>query len=196
MKFNIYEYIYYYFLMDEEALSILIAYFRPIVHNVINGTALENFEDVEEYEFLSLADVTLVNCIHSYRINQKAHFITYYKKAVQNQLYTFIRKLCHYSYPAVSMDAKISEHTRYQYVDILGYPSTLDTHAHVLLKMEVEAYEKVVQRQLKSIDYDIFTLLKENYSNREIAKTLHISDSKVRYEIKKIQKLLLSIDKA
>ena len=195
MNINIYEYIYYYFLMDEEVLPLLISYFRPIVYNMIKSMGLMDTPNGGNVELLSVADVTLINCIQSYREDQGVHFYTYYKRSIKNQYYSHYRKLYRMPVVSMSLDAKIHETARYEYSDICQDDTSIDLHNHVLLCLELSELEQEIQKQLKPIDCEIYNLLKQGYSYRDIADTLDIRYAKVKYHIKKIRNLLVLIDK-
>ena len=193
---NINEYIYLYFLNDEEALSMLIDYYRPMVRAIISTRLQSRKVDSLAYrEYLSCADTLLIECLYRYHVEAHKDFTSLYRCAFKNRSLDLKEKndrkdFNYYSTP-ISLDQKICEDESVYVGDTI--PAKKMNVAHIAqCIVELDHIEEVLQKEFSLEEAQIFHLKKEGYSNKEISIQMHISVSKVRYVLMKIKKWCIS----
>ena len=89
---NINEWIYYYFIKDEDSLPFLIEYYRPAVTKLFYekfSYTFKNYYTIDEY--YSISDCTLIDCLSNYRFDYHNSFTKFYLHVLQNRMIDLFR---------------------------------------------------------------------------------------------------------
>lgn len=193
---NINEYIYLYFLNDEEALPLMIDYYRPMVRAIISTRLQARKVDSLAYrEYLSCADTLLIECLHRYHFDAHKDFTSLYRRAFRNRSLDLKEKndrkdFNYYSTP-ISLDQKICEDESVYVRDTIP-AKKMDVVKIAYSRVELNQIEEALKTNFSDEEAHIYHLKKEGYTNREISEMLQISVSKVRYVLMKIKKWCIS----
>lgn len=197
---NINEWIYYYFIKDEDSLPFLIEYYRPAVTKLFYekfSYTFKNYYTIDEY--YSISDCTLIDCLSNYRFDYHNSFTKFYLHVLQNRMIdlfrTFSKKTFPYANLTVSLDSKIKEDSDEEYGNIISNPYACLVHDYVMGKIQKENIFEKAKKELNELDYTIFILKQQNVRVSQIAQNLSLSQAAIRYHIKKIKIWLNQIDK-
>lgn len=197
---NLNEWIYYYFIKDEEALPVIIEFFRPVVKSVIQNKFSSQFAlYCTQEDYFQMFDQLLVQSLESYRLDSKMGFCNYYCSVVRNRCVDIIRMISRTSSYnlayTVSLDMAINETHHTTYGEIISDSDDCSLHDYVVGSITCEQIFEKAQNELKPLDYEILKAKWQGDNCQEIAKQVHLSRQGVQYRIKKIRKWLLKIDK-
>lgn len=191
MTDNINEVIYRYFVQDEDALPELLHYSRSIAVNEYKSWTGRNHVPRHELdEFISSADLILIECLQSYRTDQQTSFISYYKRALKNWLTDQARRKTGIRYEeekAISLDCRIGE--------------TGSTYLHEIVKDEKAAApdsfllrESVAELSqspdLSDKEREIVEMLLQGYSKKEICEKTKKCYKTIRRTCARFERLL------
>lgn len=189
-RININEWLYYYFCKREDALPVLINYFRPMIVQLMKDK-YESFnrDDYTLDDNLSKADTLLVECIEKYHYGYNTSFITYYRQCFINVIYSTLRSKYReqklYKYDMV-YGLKLGEESITYIAD--SYPSKLGVHDYVLKKIDMEQkFDKLVVG-LNDLELKILNLKRLGYNSVQISKMLGLKPKQVQYRINKMKK--------
>lgn len=193
-ELNINEWIYYFFCKNEEALHMMIEYYRPMVVSILVEKAY-NIQSSQYYflEALNRMDFVLVDCLYRYQYTSKGTFTAFFRRCVLNEAKNINKKLVRemgYEYNSFSLQDKINEEYRYCNSEFYTFEdSTL--HDEVLLKLEVEYLLKDILNELNVKDHKVIYLKRQGLTTDEIAKILNVRQKTVRNRILRIKKYLI-----
>lgn len=189
---NVHELIYLFYLQDEEALQLLIEYYRPMVR-AITASRIQSkkVDPLVIKEYLSLADTLLVDCLYRYRTDINKDFTSLYRQSFKNRSLDLLEKnarksFSYYSTP-ISMDQKIAEDESIYLRDIIP-AQKMDVQNIAFSKIQLQKIEDALDAHFTGEEARIFYLKKAGYTNKDIAEMLNISVKKVRYVLQKIKK--------
>lgn len=190
---NINEFIYLYFLKDEEAIQLIIDYYRPLVMKLIRSKqAFSSKNDGWLEDRLALADTVLLECLHSYRIDQKASFTTFYKQVLSNRLIDEgkydVRHQIKYHYDILPLDQHIKEDEAIRYIDAIPDPKTRNNYSLELNEI-LDAIEN--KDLFTEVEATALKLRMEGYTQGDIAKKIGKSSKAVRQIFDKFRKWYL-----
>lgn len=190
MKDNINELIYRYFQKDEEALAELIAMLRPGVMNVYQKKMeYKKTEPVYREEFLSMADLLLVDCLEKYRYDHKVSFLTFYLRALHNRLIdagrtAFRNDPLLTQGHIVYLDRRPGEDASVSMQDLIEDRSASSGRL-ITSKISLEmALEKI---DLKPLQKQAVQMYLDGYSQREIARHCGCSIKSIRRLLEKFE---------
>ncbi len=189
---SIYECIYQFFLMDEEALPMLIQEMRPITITAIyDRIGCRYISEAERTECLILADQVLSECLMTSRTDYYPAFRSFYKLCLRNRLIDYGRHIQYHSLgPSVEviyLDKMVREDMNHYVAEIIE-DNRNDTHFDVMTKIEKENFEREARVQFSTLELRVLELHRIGYTNREISEKLDMTLRKVRYILNKIKK--------
>ncbi len=196
MNENIYEYIYLYFLKDEDALKSLISIYRPITTYLIRRKGIaQQTGDVLIHDYYTLADELMNECINRCQVDKYNHFSAFYKQALINKIIDFNRVFrnhqIEYHYPTFHLDMYVSEEICQYAYEVLPDRS-INIHQQTLDKIEWEQTFIKMKEVFSTNDIKIFKYRLMGYRTSEIASMMNLSIRKVRYNLNKMRKWLMS----
>lgn len=192
---NINEYIYLFFQKDEEAIQLLIDYFRPMLGAICTAKGIrDNTNIVSRADIFSEADALLIKCLYQYRPDMAMGFNTYYRHSVSNLITDLFRywsrHAIDYMNDTISLDSRISEaHDHYlgDFTEVLDY----DVHHEVMIKLEWERCLSKASTLLSPIERTILDKKIAGWSSAEIAESYGVTMKKVQYTMRKVKKFHL-----
>lgn len=190
---NINEFIYLYFLKDEEAIQLIIDYYRPIVLKMIRSKqAFSSKNDGWMEDRLALADTVLLECLNSYRIDQKASFTTFYKQVLGNRLIDEgkydVRHQIKYHYDILPLDQHVKEGETIRYIDAVPDPKTQNNYS-----LELNAILEAIENEdlFTEVEAKVLKMRMEGYTQSDIAQEIGKSTKVVRQVFDKFRKWYL-----
>lgn len=194
-KFNVNEWIYYFFNKDEDALKELIAYYRPLVVGILDKKVV-NFRDdpIRYYDCLSRADTLLVECMYRFHLGVEGSFTTFYRQCFINETINIIKmnvREYRHQIRFVSLESQINENIHRYNSDVIP-DNRCDVHDEVITKLMVEKAMQSAHGDLSEIDLEIMYLRRKGFSNKEIGRILNKSKSYVTYHINKMKKYFMN----
>lgn len=193
--FNVNEWIYYFFIKDEDALKELIAYYRPLVISILDKKVL-NFRDDPNrfYDCLSRADTQLVECIYRYHLGFRGSFTAFYRQCFMNETINIIKKNVReyrLQFNSISFEEKVSEEL-FRYNSEVIADQSCDVHEQVMIKLLFEELIQEIMVSFEEDDLKILYLKRKGFTNKEIGTILGKNKRIVDYRIHKIKKYLLT----
>lgn len=192
---NINEYIYLFFQKDEEALPILIEYFRPMLSAICSSRGIHDHSNiVSRSDIFSEADALLIKCLYQYRPDMTMGFSSYYRHSVRNlitDLYRYwSRHAIDYMNDTISLDSRISDQHNH-YLGDFTEASDYDVHHEVMVKLEWERCISKASCLLSPVENEILARKIEGWTSAEISQALGITMKKVQYTLRKVKKFHL-----
>ena len=193
---NVQELIHLFYSGNDEALSLLIEYYRPMVRAITYSRIQYKGADTLAYkEYLSLADSLLVECLYRYRSDVKKDFTSLYRQSFKNRSLDLLEKnarksFSYYSTP-ISLNQTIAD-SQGTYLSDAIPASNMDVEKIAFTNILLEQIEDTLQKDFSEEEANIFHLKKDGYSNSEIAAMKKISAKKVRYVLHKIKKCCIT----
>ncbi len=190
MQENLYEWIYSYFLMDEQAFKALVQYFRPITVAILYMLAPNIKDDYDRNRYLLYADQVLYDCLILCRVDQYSKLKGFYRKVLRNRLIDLLKTEFNHSperfYTVVSLDELDGNMSSYYYY--IDNRFKMSVHEEIMLKLESDDLMEEIQAGLSPDEWTIFLLKKNGFTSKDIADILQISVRKVSYTLGKIKK--------
>ncbi len=190
MQENLYEWIYSYFLMDEQAFKALVQYFRPITVAILYMLTPNLKDDYDRNKYLAYADQILYDCLILCRTDQYSKLKGFYRKVLKNRLIDLLKKEFNHSpqrfYSVVSLDELEGNMSSYYYY--IDSQFKMSVHDQIMVKLESDDLMKEIQADLSADEWTIFLLKKNGFTSKDIADILQISIRKVSYTLSKIKK--------
>ncbi len=189
---NINEYIYYFFMKDEEALQELIRLLRPMSVALIKERFSSYQMDHSLFqEYLIESDQLLIDCLYRCRVDLYGSFRSFYRRALKNRLIDLGRFRSTHTleihYEIVQLDKMVREDIQHYVADIIEDPLS-KTHQDVMIAIEKQYIQNEMKRHFSGLENKVIQLRSMGYTVREISDLLHISIRKVRYIILKVKK--------
>lgn len=185
---NINEYIYLYFIKDEEAYMALYNHFYPLIVSMMSRTMADMYHMKEE--MLEISYQVLYECLEKCRVDRYWYFTSYFKKCLFNRwmdFYNFeMRHDVSLKNETLSLDTKIKEHSNTYHYDLITDGHIV--HNQVMMKLERERLDALAQREFSYLELHILSLKRMGMKNTEIANLLHLEPAKVRSILAKMKK--------
>ena len=196
MKPNIYEWIYLYFQRDEEALPLLIKYFRPITLSIIsNRFKHRRIESATWNECVSLADSVLNDCINRCKVDQYPMFKALYRTSLNNRLIDRNRtEYVHtpeHHVDVLHLDCFVNDNMCHYISEAIADPR-VNVHQDVIVKCDVEQKYNELPIYFTAYERQILEWKRLGYTTAEIADRLNVNVRHVRYILLKMKKWALS----
>ena len=198
---NVNEWIYYFFIKDEEAFDVLSQHYKPMMLSVcrqVCGNEYLEWQTIED--FFQLGDMILLECLLKYRFDLTTDFSLFFYVNLRNRAVDEGRYMIHSTFSpyfsAISLDQKIREDNNMYYRDIVENINGINEENFILTKSEVEYYMSIAKKKLKSVDYGILSMYIQGYSMKDICTKYGISRQGTYYHLKKAQSYLLSLTKS
>lgn len=185
MLWNTNELVYLYFQKDEEALELLIEMFRPFARQCINKVFPYKVLTTQELdELYAEADMVLVECLHSYRIDQSVSFPVFWRQAFRNRLVDLqrleLRDQARGNGMVISLNQLIYEDGLTQLLDQFE-DRKMNVHEQVLAKSDfAQMWEKLDELEWKPIEKRVIEWRLAGYNQREVADLCGRSTKYVR----------------
>lgn len=190
MEENLYEWIYSYFLMDEQAFIALIQYFRPMTVGIVYTLTPDLKDDYDRNKYLLFADQILYECLILCRTDQYTKLKSFYRRVLRNRMIDLLKKEFNHSpdrfYQVVSLDDLDGNMSNYYYY--IDNKFKMDLHEEIMTKLESDDLMNDIHNYLNPDEWIIFSLKKTGFTSKDIADILQISIRKVSYTLLKIKK--------
>lgn len=187
---NINEWIYYYFIKDEEALPTLMEHFSVMVNNLYKAMVPNELMIAQEYgDYESIAYTTLIDCLHRYRFDSPSNFYTYYYMCLKRNFidsFRVLKRLFPSDIFTISFDMKIREDNNMYYHDLYSN-NGITSDQYVIEKCETEYWLNRANKELRPMDYEILKMKHDGYTVRDICLKYGVSKQFVYYRLKKIR---------
>lgn len=175
---NINEKIYEYFINDEEALLDLIEYFRPLVYTLMKQKMYNTYDDLwARNEMLSYMDLLLIECLHTYRLDSKASFKTYFMRCAQLRMYSVSARMQKHYFNAdvLSLDVFVQEDIPVYRVNKIEDPR-FEPHSLML----ADCIKNEAIQTFEGWKQEAFSLKLKGFNAKEIGQILHRNEKTVR----------------
>ncbi|MDO4465765.1 MAG: hypothetical protein Q4C49_02015 [Bacillota bacterium] len=185
---NVNEFIYLYFLKDEDAFLNLYQYYYPLIVSTISRTMADMYHMKDE--MLEIAQQVLYECLEKCRVDRHWYFSSFYKRCLQNRLLDFYKYeiIRDYSlkYETIPLDSKVKEDSNTYRYELI--PDSHVLHEHIMLKLETERLDSLARYEFSYLELHVLSLKRLGMKNSEIAKELKIEATKVRSILAKLKK--------
>lgn len=195
---NVNELIYLYFLKDEEALPLLIEYYRPMVLSLIRkNPSWYKAGRQAANDYIAEMDELMINCLERYRFSEDITFTTFYRQAIKNKLTDLhrfhSRRDLGRMYEIHSLDEQLNEDTVTTYEEVTASPNE-ELHEKTMAKERLDYLLGKLKASLDKEDYDILMLKLADHTNKEIAEIKNVSVKKVSKSLRLSRLKALEID--
>ncbi|MBQ0065902.1 MAG: sigma-70 family RNA polymerase sigma factor [Firmicutes bacterium] len=185
---NVYEQIYLYFLKDEQAFIELYNYLYPMIMTLMSRRMADMYHMKEE--MLEIAQQVLFECLENSRVDQYWRFVSFYRTSLQNRWNDFyhfeMRHDVSMKYESISLDMEIREDSNTFHYEFVSSGESI--HHQVMVQLEQERLDQLAQREFSYLDLNILSLKRMGMTAIEIAQTLGMEASRVRYILSKLKK--------
>jgi len=174
--------------------------YLPLVYNIASKIykRIPDYSNIEYEELIGYGLLGLAEALNKYKDDKGVKFSTFAYPYIQGRIMDFLRKLNkERAIPEeekISIDSVIENSIEEDKIDFLG-SKKLDPSLHVEREELMNIITEIIEKELAELEKLVLYLwFKEGLSQKEIAKVLEISDSRVsqikKQSLRKIQKSL------
>lgn len=167
---------------DQEASKEILEAFELLIYSIINKYELGNGDYIVSKEDLFQEGcIALFQACKTYKKNDVTRFSTYAYIVIE-------RRIKKAFYKMVKPYRKECSYDKYEHEDHLKFLETKSISDNPIKYLEDEGYLKGEFKYLSKEDKEIIKLRFQNYSYKEIAKTLNITTKRVDNRLTRIKK--------